>query len=237
MIGSTSAEWSQPVVRLGHLAEVIECATRASIADIEDFLERILTRDVLNNLVNIKSAPQLAEALFCLAANLSPEHLESFRCSSLQRRLAAEWQQVASPVLSEQREALKLGGAAAAAEMSIESKVSGRLVSDDLFEFLDQESAFDDLEPQLRELAALCLGLREAVRSGMACDSLSPRVGETLLKYWQAACEWPTPRIGRASVYQRHQDVIDWLNRCKMANWRLVPPDGDADTRGDPLNQ
>ena len=234
--GSTGAEWLQPVVRLGHLAEVIECATGAAVADIEDFLQRILTQEVLRNLVGMKSALDFADALFGLAANLSPEHLPRFRCDPLQHRLAAEWLHAASPILAEQRVALALGGAAAAAEISIESRVSGRIASNAIFEFLDPESGFEDREPQFRRLGALCLGLREAVRSGMACDPLSPRVGEALLNYWRAACQWRAPRIGRASVYQRHRGVIDWLKLCQLAGWRLVPPDDDAGTSGHPIS-
>lgn len=234
--GSTSAEWSQPVVRLGHLAEVIECATGAAVADIEDFLQRILTEEVLRNLVGMKSALELADALFGLAANLSPEHLERFRCDPLQHRLAAEWLHAASPILAEQRVALTLCGAAAAAEIRIESGVYGRIASNDIFEFLDPKSGFRYREPQFRRLGALCLGLREAVRSGMACDPLSPRVGEALLNYWRAACQRRAPRIGRSSVYQRHRGVIDWLNLCRIAGWRLLSPDDDSGTSGDPTS-
>jgi hypothetical protein len=228
---STAAEWHQPGIGLHHLSHVVRLAVGASPAQVDAFLERVATPTWLDGLYDSVSAGALAGSLFWFGTTLGRKRSSFLRRLTLRQRLRRELQSGGHREPELDAQAIALLGACRTNGITITEKPR---IGSSLRKLLMIRQPSHDMETIGTIQIQFGLGLRELARLRQDAPPVPPELAQPILDLWIAADAGENlPAPARAL----NAEMIAWLKQCQAAGWRLVPPDGDAVTGGDPLNQ
>ena len=224
VLGSTQEEWHRPGIALHHFSHVLRLARGASPADVDGFLERVVTPEWLDRFLESAPTGALAGNLLALATTLQPAQQRRFQREALGRRIARELSWSGKPDVRSFAEGLSLLGASRAIGLSCPLQEAFWPDVRDLAEVLKLRTPDPDRVSIGSLQIQLWLGLRE-----MACwrtDSVlvPPDRAERILDLWQASERSEAGRDFPTHVQVLNVGMIAWLQRCQAAGWRLVPP-------------
>ena len=226
VLHSTRKHWHQPVIVLRHLSHVLRCARGASASDLQRFLERVATPDWVDGLLTSAPSGGLAGSLLGLATTLEPDQRSSFLRDALRERVASEISRRVARDAESWAKALSLLGAAAAIGIRIPrvdtdwpdtSELAGNI-----FSILRNRPQTAPPSGPLQ--VQLWLGLREMARLSADPATVLPSLADPILALWQATQQGETPDTLPPHVRTLNAATIAWLEHCKAAGWRLVPP-------------
>jgi hypothetical protein len=208
----------------------MRCGWRgASPADIEGFLRRVATPDWIGGLLGSVSPGGLAGALLALATTLEPAQRAPFLREALARRVTQELSRRGARDAEAWAQALSLLGAASAIGLRGPVPQARWPAERELAEVLAYRAPDTDRTTIGPFQITLWLGLREMARWRADAVKVSPPLAGRVLDLWQAADQGEVGQDLRPHVRALNAAMIAWLQRCKAAGWRLVPPEPDPD--------
>jgi len=218
-------EWHQPGIGLHHLSHVLRNARGAPPTQIECFLDSVATPEFVDGWMNSALPGGLAGSLLALANILEPERRRWFQRESLARRVANEVSPGRMYNTPSRADGLALLGAAAGIGMTNLIKDVRWLTSRELAEVLDLRAPDSDRTTIGPRQVQLWLGLREIARVSPDPVIVSPLLADQILNLWLATQE--SESAGNLPPHIRNINIamIAWLQQCKAAGWRLVPPE------------
>ncbi len=224
VLHSTRKHWHQPVIVLRHLSHVLRCARGASASDLQRFLERVATPDWVDGLLTSAPSGGLAGSLLGLATTLEPDQRSSFLRDVLRERVASEISRRVARDAESWAKALSLLGAAAAIGIRIPRVDTDWPDTSELAGILDLRKPAPDRTTIGSLQVQLWLGLREMARLSADPVTVLPSLADPILALWQATQQGETPDTLPPHVRTLNAATIAWLEHCKAAGWRLVPP-------------
>jgi len=221
------ARWHKSHIHLNHFAQVLCCAQGASTSEVENFLSQIATPKWVDALLQNAVPEALAGSLLDLSVALEPDQRRWIVRDSLAERVAWDLFRCDKGNTKSWAAALSLLGAATA----IGSPV---LRTDTVWpEAAILEAILDRCKPWASDTVIgymqvqLWLGLREMARIRIDPVSVSSQLAEPILVLWRATLENKPGDSVRPRVRALNAGMIAWLECCKAADWRLVPPEAE----------
>jgi len=227
VLHSTREDWHRPGIGLHHLSHVLRWARCAWASDLQSFLDRIATPDWVDGL--LKSAPSggLAGSLLGLVTTLEPGQRGWFVRDALRERVAREISRRGARDADSWAEALSLLGAAVGIGIRIPRVDTDWPDTRELSGILDLRKPAPDRTTIGSLQVQLWLGLREMARLNADPVTVLPSLADPILALWQATQQGETPDTLPPHVRALNAGTIAWLEYCKAAGWRLVPPHAD----------
>lgn len=230
---STPENWHQSTIGLHHLSHVLRCAHSASPTEIEIFLDRVATPDWVDGLLHSAPAGGLAGTILSFATTLEPDRRRWSQREALRQRISYEVGRISRYSPEFRAQALSLLGSAAALGVTVPTTQTEWPDTGAIAEILELRAPDPDRTSIGPLQVQLWLGLREMARLRVDPVTVSPRLASRILDLWVATEEGEAGDELAPHVRNLNALMIHWLRRCKVAGWRLVPPEQGSYSEGE----
>jgi hypothetical protein len=223
IVSSTPMDWHQPAIGLHHLSHVLRLARGVSSEEIERFLDRVATPLWVDGLLLSAPTGGLAGSLLSLASSLDPGKHRWFLRGALLKRVSLELRSWSLSDPGSCAQALSLLGSVFALGVSLPRVNAEWPDASELAEVLELRAPDLDRTTIGHIQVQLWLGLHEMARLRADAVLVPQPEADRILDLWIATQECENDSL-LPHVCARNLDMIAWLQKCKAANWRLVPP-------------
>lgn len=227
---SMAAAWHQSTIGLRHLSHVVRLAVDASPTQIDAFLARVATPKWLDGLYGTVSAGALAGSLFSFGRLLDLEKSGFLRRPTLGQRLRRELQTGGNRKPELDAQAIALLGACKTIGITINEKPH---IRSSLRKLLVIRQPSPDLTAIGTLQIQFWLGLRELARLRRDAPPVPPELVQPILDLWMATAASDVDEGLPPPAQELDAEMISWLEHCRAAGWRLVPPDEEFGSGGD----
>ena len=215
---SDVGHWHSPNIGLHHLSHLLRMGRGAGELAVGRFVDRVVTEDWLLDQYASASAHGIAAALFVLWEYFDEPIWERFRTKALGARLFGETGSLKYARPQDLSGALQLLGCSALVGVNA-SGIRGCWPNDmQVAKALESSAPAPDLKSLGVEQARLWLGLREMTRLHPDGVLVPAGTGNQILELWKQA----QPSTSSLRLEKLNAWMIEWLERCCAADWRLV---------------
>lgn len=213
-------DWDDATVwHIGHLSHVIRCASGLPPAELKTFVDRNVTDAWLERQYSAATVVTLASALGALSLTLDAGSRARFQRAALEGRLRLaveyairardpeKWAQVFRFIGAYEM----FAGRAANALKDLRCVIRGQF----LIDILSVDGPKQGRQGITAKQVHLWKGLRVLGQLGWIPD-LNKHAVDSILRVWRLAA----PANSRAR--EINADMIDWLERCMKAKWKIV---------------